>query len=408
MAKTQKRVFEGVKVVDFGWVLAGPIILKSLADYGATVICVETNKRPELLRTSAPYKDGVAGVNRSGYYAFYAPNKYSISLDLTQADGVEIARKLVSWADIVADNHRPGWIEKIGLGYDDLRKIKPDIIMIQSSNQGLTGPHASYPGLGNHINGLSGLVNFIGWPDQVPVSLIIAYTDYLAPLFSVSALVAALDYRRRTGKGQLLDVSQFEVALQLVMPSILNYLVNGIEDSRMGNSCSHAAPHGVYRCKGEDRWCAIAAFNDAEWEDFCRVIGDPSWTRDPKFATLKGRKEHEEELNGLIEAWTTDHAAEEVMSLMQEAGVAAGVVQNAQDLYQDPQMHERRYFWQMEHRELGKFTHLGQPSILSKTPAEPQRHAPCLGEHTEYVCKELLGLPESEFDRLLVDGVLSL
>jgi len=403
-----KMVFEGVKVVDFGWVLAGPLVLKSLADYGATVICVESNKRPELLRTTTPYKDGVAGVNRSGYYAFYAPNKYSIGLDLTQPDGLEVAKKLVSWADIVADNHRPGWMEQVGLGYDELRKINPDIIMIQSSNQGLTGPHASYPGLGNHLNGLSGLVNFIGWPDQGPVSLIVAYTDYLAPLFALSALVAALDYRRRNGKGQLLDVSQFEIGLQLLVPSILNYSVNGVEDIRMGNSSPYAAPHGAYRCKGEDRWCAIAVFDDAEWDGFCRVIGNPSWTLDPKFTTLKCRKDYEEELNRLVEEWTVTHTAEEIMSLMQEAGVAAGVVQNAQDLYQDPQMNARGYFWKMEHKEMGEFTHLGQPSILSKTPAEPQRPAPCLGEQAEYVCKELLGMPENDFDKLLLDGVFGL
>jgi benzylsuccinate CoA-transferase BbsF subunit len=404
----QEKVFDGVKVVDFGWVLAGPIVFKFLADYGATVIHVESHKRPDILRVSTPYKDGVAGVNRAGYYAYWAANKYSVSLDLDQTGGLEIAKKLVSWADIVGDSHRPGVMERLGLGYDDLRKIKPDIIMIRSSNQGLTGPNASHPGFGNHLNGLAGFVDLVGWPDQPPISLIVAYTDYVAPHFAVAALVGALDYRRKTGKGQLLDLSQLEVGLQLLAPVLINYVVNGVEDSRMGNSCSYAAPHGVYRCKGEDRWCAIAVFNDAEWESFCKVISNAPWAQDPKFSTLRGRKENEEELDRLVEGWTINYNAEEVMRRMQDAGVAAGVVQNAKDLYEDSQLKERAYFWVMEHKELGKFSHLGQPSILSKTPAKPYRPAPCLGEHTEYVCRELLGMSESEFNEFLIDGAFGL
>jgi benzylsuccinate CoA-transferase BbsF subunit len=399
-----EKVFEGVKAVDFGWVLAGPIVLKYLADYGATVIHVESHKRPDLLRVSTPYKDGIAGVNRAGYYAYWAANKYSISLDLEQDGGLKIAKRLVSWADVVADSHRPGIMERFGLGYDDLRKIKPDIIMIRSSNQGLTGPYALHPGLGNHLNGLAGFVDLVGWSDQTPISLIVAYTDYLVPHFAAAALVGALDYRRKTGKGQLLDLSQLEVGLQLLAPVLINYVVNGVEDSRMGNSCSYAAPHGVYRCNGEDRWCAIAVFDDAEWKAFCEVIGDAPWTQDPKFSTFVGRKENEEELDRLVEGWTINYGAEEVMSRMQDVGVAAGVVQNAKDLYEDPQLKERAYSWVMEHNELGKFSHLGQPSILSRTPAKPNRPAPCLGEHTEYICKELLAISDREFDELLIGG----
>jgi len=404
----QEKVFDGIKVVDFGWVLAGPITLKYLADYGATVIHVESPKRPDLLRVSTPYKDGIAGINRAGYYAFWAGNKFSVSLDLEKAEGMAIAKRLVSWADVVSDSHRPGVMEKLGLDYDDLRKIKPDIIMIRSSNQGLTGPYASQPGLGNHLNALAGFVNLIGWPNGAPISLIVAYTDYLAPHLAAAALVGALDYRRKTGEGQLLDLSQFEVGLQFLAPLLINYAVNGVEESRMGNSCNYAAPHGVYRCKGEDRWCAITVFDDVEWQAFCKIIGDAPWTQEPKFSTLRGRKENEEELDKLVEGWTINYDAEEVMHRMQDAGVAAGVVQNAKDLYEDPQLKERAYFWAMEHKELGKFSHLGQPSILSKTPAKPYRPAPCLGEHTEYVCRQLLGISEDEFDKCLIEGAFGL
>lgn len=401
----ERKVFDGVKVVDFGWALAGPLTLKYLADYGATVVNIESFQRPDLLRTSTPFKNGIAGVDRAGYFAYFAANKYSLSLDLNKSRSLDIARKLVAWADIVADSHRPGVMEHWELGYEELVRIKPDIIMIRNSNQGLTGPAASHPGLGNHINGLAGIVNLVGLSDREPISLMVAYTDYLVPHFAAAALISALDFRRKTGKGQLLDISQFEVGLQLLAPHLVNYSVNGIEEEAKGNSCDYAAPHGAYRCKGEDRWCAISVFTDAEWQAFCKTIGEPVWLKDPKFGTVISRKEHEEQLNQLIEQWTSQHEAEEVMRLLQEAGVAAGIIKNAEDLYNDAQLKERECFWVEEHREIGKFSHLGQPSRLSLTPAKLYQPAPCLGEHTEFVCCELLGMSEDEFDECLVEGI---
>jgi len=400
-----KKVFEGIKILDFGWAIAGPLTLKYLADYGAMVICIESFQRPDLLRTATPYKDEVAGVDRAGYFAYFSANKYSISLDLNKAKGLHIARKLVAWADIAADSHRPGVMERWKLSYEELVKIKPSIIMIRNSNQGLTGPAASHPGLGNHINGLTGIVNLVGWPEQEPISLMVAYSDYLVPHFAAAALIGALDYRRKTGKGQLLDISQFEVGLQLLSPALINYSINGSEEKSKGNSCDYAAPHGAFRCKGDDRWCVISVFNDLEWQAFCSVIGKPDWSKEPEYSNLRGRKENEAQLNSLIEKWTMQHEAEEVMKLLQKAGVAAGVVQNAKDLYNDIQLKERECFWVADHKELGKFTHLGQPSRLSKTPAKLHRSAPCLGEHTEYVCRELLGMSEEEYDECLVEGI---
>jgi benzylsuccinate CoA-transferase BbsF subunit len=400
-----QNVFEGIKILDFGWAIAGPLTLKYLADYGATVICIESFQRPDLLRTATPYKDEVPGVDRAGYFAYFAANKYSISLNLNKPDGLEIAKKLVIWADIVADSHRPGVMERWKLGYDDLVKIKPDIIMIRNSNQGLTGPAATHPGLGNHINGLTGIVNLVGYPGQEPISLMVAYSDYLVPHFAAAALIGALDYRRKTGKGQLLDISQFEVGLQLLAPALINYSINGSTEQLKGNSCDYAAPHGVFRCKGDDRWCAISVFDDLEWQAFCNAIGKPDWSKEPEYSNLKGRKENEAQLNKYIEQWTIRHEAEEVMKLLQKAGVAAGVVQNARDLYQDIQLKERECFWVADHKELGKFSHLGQPSRLSKTTAKLYRAAPCLGEHTEYVCRELLGMPQEEYDEYLVEGI---
>jgi benzylsuccinate CoA-transferase BbsF subunit len=400
-----KKVFEGIKIIDFGWAIAGPLTLKYLADYGATVVCIESFKRPDLLRTATPYKDENPGVDRAGYFAYFAANKCSISLNLNKPEGLEIARKLISWADVVADSHRPGVMERWHLGYQDLKKIKPDIIMIRNSNQGLTGPAATHPGLGNHINGLSGIVNYVGWPEQEPITLMVAYSDYLVPHFAAAALIGALDYRRKTGKGQLLDISQFEVGLQLLSPALLNFTCNGTEEKARGNSCEFAAPHGVFRCKGDDRWCTISIFDESKWQAFCRIIGKTDWLIKPEFADLASRKTNEVQLNSLIEQWTIQHKAEDVMKLLQQAGVSSGVVQNAQDLYSDIQLKERECFWVSEHQELGRFSYLGQPSRLSKTKAGLYSDAPCLGEHTEYVCCELLGMPQEEYDKYLIKGV---
>jgi len=400
-----EKVFNGIIVVDFGWAIAGPLTLKYLADYGATVICIESFQRPDLLRTSTPYKDEVAGVDRAGYFAYFAANKYSISLNLNKPGGLDIARKLIAIADVVADSHRPGVMELWKLSYEEVVKIKPNIIMVRNSNQGLTGPAATHPGLGNHINGLAGIVNLVGWPEQEPISLMVAYTDYLVPHFAVTALIGALDYRRKTGKGQLIDVSQFEVGLQLLAPSLINYSVNKKEEKAKGNSSDSAVPHGVYRCKGDDRWCAISVFTDAEWQAFCKAIGEPDWLKKPKFRTAMGRKKNEAQLNRLIERWTSQHEAEEVMKMLQKVGVAAGIVQNAEDLYNDVQLKERECFWVENHKELGRFSHLGQPSRLSKTPARLYHAAPCLGEHTEYICRDLLGMSDEEYDEYLVEGI---
>jgi crotonobetainyl-CoA:carnitine CoA-transferase CaiB-like acyl-CoA transferase len=359
-----KKVFEGIKIVDFGWAIAGPLTLKYLADYGADVVCIESLERPDLLRTATPYKDEIPGVDRAGYFAYFAANKLSISLNLNKPGSSNIAKRLVKWADIVADSHRPGVMERWKMGYNDLVKIKPDIIMIRNSNQGLTGPAATHPGLGNHTNGLSGIINFVGWPEQEPISLMVAYSDYMVPHFAAAALIGALDHRRKTGKGQLLDVSQFEVSLQLLAPALINYSVNGSEEQLKGNSCDGAAPHGVFRCKGDDRWCTISVFDDSEWRAFCNAIGKPEWLKKPEFSSLRSRKQNEAKLNSLIEQWTIRHEAEEVMKLLQKAGVAAGVVQNARDLYEDIQLKERDCFWVADHKQLGRLSHLGQPSRL--------------------------------------------
>ena len=396
--------FEGVKVADFSWAVAGPLTTKYLADHGATVVRIESPEYPCILRTSPPFKEGKPGHNRAGYFAWYNPNKYSLSLNLNKPEGRKVARKLVAWADIVVESFSPGMMEKWGLNYEELVKIKPDIIMLSSSSQGQSGPFAKFSSLGIPLAGLTGFSQLLGWPDHGPLPFPMAYSDIVSPRFAAAVLIAALIYKRRTGKGQYIDLSQVESSLQFLAPPILDYMVNGREGQRLGNSCPYASPHGIYRCKGEDRWCAIAVFTEEEWQAFCRVLGHPAWTKEVRFASFRSRKQNEVELDKLIEAWTVNYTAEEVMLKMQKAGVAAGVVSNARDLSEDPQLKTWGLFWETEHEELGKFTSLGQPFKLSKTPAKLYRPAPLVAQHTEYVCTNFLGMSDEEFTELWQAG----
>lgn len=401
-----KGALDGVIVIDFGHILAGPVTTKYLADLGATVISIESTARQQgSARLMTPYQGNRPGVNRSGYFAVYTANKYSVTLNLRHPKGMQIAKRLVAKADIVGENFSPGVMARIGLGYEDLKKIKPDIIMVSLSIHGQTGPYAQQRGFGWALAGFVGFTHITGWPDRDPAQVYGAVTDMIAPPFAAASLLGALLYRRRTGKGQYLDLSENETSLHFLAPLLLDYSVNKKIAGRMGNSCSYAAPHGVYRCKGDDRWCAIAVFTDAEWEAFCKVLGNPSWTKDPKFSTILGRKGNEDELNKFVEAWTSNFTPEEVMNLMQRAGVAAGIVENTRDLIEDSQFKARNYFWWLEHPEIGLFPHFGESFELSKTPVEPRMPAPCLGEHNEYVCCQLLGMSDEEFVQLSAEGV---
>lgn len=400
-----KRALRGVKVADFSWVMAGPIATKCLADHGAEVIKIESSTRVDSLRTMAPFKDGVPGLERSGIFATVNSSKYNLALDLNHPRSSEVTRRLIEWADIVVENFTPGTMERWGLDYESLVKIKPDIIMVSSSMHGQTGPLAKYPGLGSLQVSASGITNLTGWPDRAPVQPYGVYPDHIVPPLLVSAILAALDYRRRTGKGQHLDLSQNEATVYFIAPVMLDYAVNGTIQKRNGNRYPHAAPHGAYPCRGDDRWCVIAVFTDEEWEAFCKVIGNPEWTRDPKFTNLEARKKNEDELDELVAQWTIKFTPEEITALMQEAGVAAGIVETAEDLHNDPQLKHRHHYHRLNHPEIGWHDYPSPPFKLSKTIAE-LRAASCLGQDTEYVCTKLLGITDEHFIDLLQAGVL--
>ncbi len=400
-----KGPLEGIKVADFTWVWTGPTSTKVLADYGATVLRIESKVRPDVWRIQPPFKDDVPGPNRGAIFNSQNTSKLSCSVNLGHPKGKEMAKRFVAWADIVADNYAGGAMTRMGLGYDVLREIKPDIIMLSSSLMGQTGPWHNSPGYGDQLTAISGISQISGWPDRIPGEVGF-YTDYVAPRFNALTILAALDYRRRTGKGQYLDIAQHQGSLQFISPSLLDYAVNKRVAGRVGNRDDYAAPHGAFRCKGEGRWCTIAVFEDEEWQAFCQAIGNPPWTWEPRFATLASRKENEDELEALVSAWTVNQVDWDAMKLLQAAGVPSGIVGTAEDqMEHNPQLKFREFYQERDHPELGRYRPPRQPCVLSKTPGEIKR-APLYGEHNEYAFKEILGMTDDEIAELVIEEVI--
>ena len=399
------KPLQGIKIIDFGWVLVGPLTTKLLAAYGAEVIKLEGKKRADVCRTQGPFQPANIGLDQSYRFLWTNTGKKSVTINLGSPKGIETAKKFVAWADVVVENFAGGAMDRMGLGYDVLKRENPDIILLSTSMQGQTGPHAGHPGYGMQLTALSGFDSITGWPDSPPVELGF-YTDFIAPHVNVLAILAALDYRERTGKGQHLDVSQFEAGAHFLAPLFMDYDVNKKVADRVGNTCEESAPHGIYRCRGDDRWVAIVVQNDEEWDRFAVIIGNPAWTNDSRFKSLPARKDHEEELNRLIDRWTIGDTAENIMTLLQKSGIAAGVVQDPRDLMEnDPQLKSRGFFHKLSHPAVGSYTAMRPCFQLSKSIAEVSR-APLIGEHNEYAYKTILGLTDEEVAELIVEGVI--
>ena len=426
---TGRFPLEGIRITDFSWYGAGPFATKLLAAYGAEVIKIESNTKVDGMRWMGPRKPDVAlTYNISGMYNNFNPGKLGITLNMNHPKAKEIVKKLISRSDIVIDNFMPGTMESWGLGYEELVKIKPDIIMVTMPVMGTTGPYSHWRSVGTGILAMAGTNSITGNPDRAPIGIgLIAWCDWTAnPYHAAAAILSALHYRKKTGKGQYIEIAQLESTVCWMGMAILDYTVNKKIQTSTRNRSPNAAPHGIYRCLGEDReveycpmpdaeperkkkderWCAIAVFTDEEWRAFCDAIGSPPWTREKRFASLLGRKENEDELDRRVEEWTIERSPEEVMMVMQQAGVAAGVVQDGEDLLaRDPQLKARGFYVWREHPEVGMIAHDGLTFTLSATPGEIQR-APLLGEHNENVYREILGFSEEEVNQLIMEKVL--
>lgn len=396
----------GLKVLDLTHQLTGPLTTKYLADFGATVIKVESSTRPDLTRVSQPFQGGKPGIDLSGSFVNYNTNKLSLGLDLKRPEARSIMEKLIRWADVFVENLGPGAAAKLGLDYATVSRLRPDIVMLSASAQGQGGPSSSAPGYGWNLNGLSGFTDVVGWPDRRPVSPHVAYTDVIAPLYGVTALLSALDYQNRSGEGQYIDLSQLEAGLSFLAPALLDYALNGEIARLQGNRSPDYAPHSAYPCRGRDRWCAVAISNQEQWQALVLMMGNPDWSSEERFQSTEGRKRNEEELDSLISAWTIQYEPRELMLRLQSAGVPAGMVQTAADLWSDdPQLQHRQYLVSQPHKAMGRCTYQGWPVKLSLTPMRPGT-APCLGEHTGYVCREILGFSDEDLADLLTKEVV--
>jgi benzylsuccinate CoA-transferase BbsF subunit len=413
-----KRPFEGLKVLDFTWGGVGPFQVNFLAYYGAMVVRIESISRPDVTRQHGNIALRAAEQHPEAWnnprtrldfgpaFAVTHPvKKYGISLNLNHPKGVEIFKKLAAWADVLVESFTTGTLEKRGLGYEELSKINPRLIMHRTAGYGHTGSMASQPGYGQTVTSLTGFYTITGWPDRHSVPISSFYTDHLSPLFGGLALLTAIDYQQRTGKGQCIDQSQIESGINYLSPLILDYSANQRELALTGNKCAYASPHGAYRCRGEDRWVAITVRTDEEWKSFCEVLGNPDWTKEKKFSTIEGRVKNADELDKLVNEWTGDFKAEEVMVMLQGNGVAAGLVAKAQDSESDPQLKAYDFFHEIEHPYLGKQKFFHPPAFtLSNAKAELYRPV-FIGEHTEYICKTILSITDDEYKSMEKDGV---
>lgn len=395
----------GLNVVDFSWVGVGPASAKYLADHGATVIKVETNTKLDPLRLVGPFPGQQPGLNRGHWFQNVNTNKLGITLDLNKPAAREVAVRLVGWADVLVESYTAGTMAIWDLDYEQLRQINPRLIMLSSTQQGQTGPHAAYGGYGNLLVGTSGLKNLAGWPDREPVGPLAAYNDFICHRFAAAAMLAALAARRRTGEGQHLDLSQLEASLQFLAPELLAFDATGEVIIRDGNRAANASPHGVFPCAGDDRWLALACWSDDDWQRLAALIGEP-WADSPEYAAFADRKAREQALEEQLGAWTAPQDAYTLMARLQAAGLDAGVAQTCTDLYTDPQLAYRSHFQRLEHPDSGAALFDGFAAQLSETPGA-LRPAPCLGEHNAQVYREILGYSEDEIADFIASGVIN-
>ena len=402
--KTRDLPLAGLKVLDFTWVYAGPATTRQLADAGARIIKIESTTAPDALRSVGPYKDGKAGTERSGNFANVNLGKQSLGLNLKIPAARDVVLRLVDWADVVVENFSPRAMKAWGLDWESLRARKPDLIMLSSSLSGSTGPEASLAGYGTMGSALAGFGFLTGWPDRRPAAPYMAYTDYVAPRFAITALLAALEHRRRTGIGQHIDLSQSECSIHFLGSTILDYSVNGRIAEARGNDEGESAPSGVYPASGEDRWIALAAPDETRWRSLAREAAR-GWKDDPRFRTHTDRLANRRALDDAIAEWTAGQEVHDLEARLQAASVPAHRVATPRDAFEDPQLAAREHFIWTEHPELGSVPCENTRARFSETPTQPGP-CPTLGQHNADILAGVLELSDEEITGLVIAGAI--
>ncbi len=404
---------EDIRILDLCWVLAGPHGTKLLADLGAQVIKVESKVKLDgwrmafgLMRkgVSSPLEEG------NGVFQQENRNKAGLCLNLRSPKGREIFERLVKISDVVTSNFSASGFRKMDLEWEKLQEVNPQIIVVSMPGLGNWGPHSEFTTFGPSLQALTGMTGMIGYPGQEPVGIGTPWVDYIAGANMAVSILAALEYRRRTGKGQFIDISQQEASLSLLGSTLLDWAANKKVRENHGNHhpVAGAAPHNCHRCRGDDRWCVISVASDREWANFCRVLGNPDWTKDVRFMTHLNRVKNQDELDKLVETWTVNYSPEEVVEKMQRGGVSAGVVQNIEDVMHDPHLWERGFLVDLKlpHPERkpssiilpGVITRFSRLALTIRHPA-PGR----LGEQNDSILRDLLGMNQEEIDQAAAD-----
>lgn len=402
------HVLDGITVLDFGNAWAGPLFGRTMGDLGARVIKVESLRHMDVTRLLPPWPPGQGmSFNNSGYYNYINRNKLAVTLNVAKPEGLELARKLIGIADIMVENYALGVMERLGLGYQAVQEINPRMIYVSLTSLGSEGPWKNYVMYGKPQVYMSGLAHTTGYPDRAPHPIHISWGDPIAALHGVFAALSALHHREKTGKGQFIELSQWEGLIGLQPENMMDYILNGRVRVREVNRDEFMAPHNAYRCAGGAmKWVTIAVATDEEWKSLCQAMGNPAWCSDGKFADGYSRWENQEELDRHIEAWTGERTQHEIMETLQRAGVAAFPVMNSQDLVENPHLNDRGFFLESDHPEVGTRRYDGIMWKMDKTPGSVRRRAPLIGEHNTLVFGELLGLPPEEIDRLAKEQVI--
>jgi crotonobetainyl-CoA:carnitine CoA-transferase CaiB-like acyl-CoA transferase len=378
-----------------------------LADMGARVIKIESRARMDTVRTLHPFpSDMEPGPNRSGYYNWLNRNKLGVTLNLKTTRGAELAMDIIGISDAMMENYSVGVMKKFGLDYESVRKVKPDIIYASLSPLGTDGPYKEYVMYGRPQVYMSGLAQITGYPDQAPNSTNVSWGDPIAGCHGAFAVLSALRYRSKTGKGQYIELSQWEGLIGMIPEAIMDYTLNKRIRKRAGNRHEFMAPHNMYRCKGDMQWVSIAVGSEEEWSGLCEAMGHPEWTTDEMFSDMLSRWQNREKLDPRIEAWTMSHTPVQVTDMLQQKGVAAFPCLSNRGLALDPHLKARGFFQEWDHPEIGRRTYDGVLWKMSKTPGKIRRHAPLVGQHNHFVFGELLGMPKNEIDQLEKEKVI--
>ena len=395
----------GVRVLDLSWIVAGPTVGRALADFGATVIRVESPIRVDTARVVGPFHADLPGVESSGLYGNVNAGKWGLTLSLNVPEAQDIFRRLVQWADIVSESFTAGILARWQLDYAHLRELKPELIMLSSTLLGQTGPYNQVSGFGSQGAGMSGVQYLTGWPDRAPAGPFGPYTDYPAPRFALTALLAALDHRNRTGEGVFIDQAQAEGTLQLLAPALIDYLNGGAALAARGNDDPQQCPHGVYPCQPppgrSESWVAIVAASDEQWRSLARLIGGD------QTLTLAERMRERPRIDAALAEWTSSQTAAAVEEELQAVGVSAQRLLTTEDAANDPQLAHRRHFRRLAHSLHGETVVEGPRYLLSETPGQAVRPAPQYGEHNEQILRGVLGLSDAEVEELAASGALS-